>query len=68
MSTEWVIVFTTNQAYEAEMVKVILTDHEIECYVVNKQDSAYLIGDIEVYVSTEMSFQAKQLILQFKGE
>ena len=68
MTTDWVIVFTTNQAYEAELVKLMLTDNEIECYIVNKQDSAYLFGDIEIYVSTEMSFQAKQLILQFKGE
>jgi hypothetical protein len=68
MSTEWVKVYSSNQIYEIEMVKALLADNEIEGISMNKQDSAYLFGEIEVYVTSENAFNARQLIIQFKGE
>jgi len=68
MNSDWVMVFSTNQPYEAEIIKALLLSYDIECVLVNKQDSAYLFGEIEVYVSTIDSFQAKQLIEEHKGE
>lgn len=68
MFENWVVIFTTNQLYEAEMVRNYLNDHGIECVIMNKKDSAYMFGDIEVYVPTEEAFTAKQLILDFKSE
>jgi hypothetical protein len=68
MTSDWVVVYSSNQLYEAEMVKVLLDDNEIENINLNKQDSAYLFGEIEVYVSAENAFKARQLIIQFKGE
>jgi len=46
----------------AEMAKAILEDNDIEVIVMNKQDSFYLIGDIEVYVKPEDVIRAKFLI------
>jgi hypothetical protein len=54
--------------YEAEMVKNLLADNDIECVIMNKQDSVYMFGDIEVYVPTNETLKAKQLIIEFKGE
>lgn len=68
MAVDWVIVYSTNQVFEAGLIKEMLLEHEIECVTVNKQDSAYLIGDIEVYVPTTDAFKATQLISKFKGE
>lgn len=68
MSLDWVVVYTTDKAFDAEIVKAALESNDIPCILVNKQDSAYLIGDIEIYVSTENAFSAKQLILHSKGE
>lgn len=68
MFENWVVIFTTNQLYEAEMVRNYLNDRGIECVIMNKKDSAYMFGDIEVYVPTEEAFTAKQLILDFKSE
>lgn len=65
---DWTMIYSTNQPYEIEMVKGILADNEIECISMNKQDSAYLIGEIEIYVSIADAFNAQQLIIQFKGE
>ena len=68
MSSDWVIVFSTNQQFEADIVKEILSDNDIECVSMNKQDSSYHFGEIEIYVSTSDAFKANQLISTFKGE
>jgi len=64
----WVPVYSSVQLYEAEMVRSMLADNEIECVIMNKQDSVYKFGEIDVYVPTNEAFKAKQLILEFKGE
>ena len=64
----WVPVFSSAQLYEAEMVRGMLADNDIECVIMNKQDSAYMFGEIDVYVPTDQAFSAKQLILELKGE
>jgi len=68
MTDDWVKVYSSNQLYETELVKAILDDNEIGSIIMNKQDSAYLFGEIEVYVSAENAFNARQLIIQLKGE
>jgi hypothetical protein len=68
MFDNWVVIYSTAQLYEAEMVKSIMAENDIECVIMNKQDSNYGFGEIEVYVPTFEAFKAKQLILEFKGE
>jgi hypothetical protein len=68
MLDNWVIIYSTAQVYEAELVKSVMEDNEIECVIMNKKDSTYGFGDIELYVPTEAAFKAKQLISDFKGE
>ena len=63
MEKDWINIFTTNQAYLAEMIKDVLADNDIQAVVMNKQDSAYItIGDIEIYVKAENVIRAKFLI------
>lgn len=61
-----VIVYTTNQLYQAEMLKNILADHGIFSFIINKQDSNYHFGDIEVYVNQDDVIRAKMLIEKFE--
>ncbi len=68
MLENWEIIYTTNKLYEAEMVRNIMEDNEIECVIMNKQDSTYGFGDIEVCVPVENILAAKQLILKFESE
>jgi len=68
MSENWEVIYTTNQLYEAELVQDIMEDHDIECVIMNKKDSAYGFGEIEICVTTDNTFKAKQLIIEFKGE
>ena len=68
MVSDWGMVYSSNQLYDVELVKALLTDNEIESVSMNKQDSAYHFGEIEIYVSTANVLKARQLIIQFKGE
>ncbi len=68
MPADWVIIYTTNQVFEADMVKEMLANNEIESVSMNKQDSSYHFGEIEIYVSTSDAFKAAQLISELKGE
>jgi hypothetical protein len=68
MSENWEAIYSTDKLYEAEMVKNMFTDNDIECVILNKQDSTYRFGEIEVFVPTESVLRAKQLIIEFKGE
>ncbi len=59
----WSLIFTTNVAFQAEIVKQMLESNGIETVVIDKQDSSYpSIGEAEVYVSPGSEAKAKQLI------
>jgi hypothetical protein len=53
MSENWEVIYSTNQLYESEMVKDMMIDNGIECVIMNKQDSTYGFGEIEVCVTRE---------------
>lgn len=61
----WTKVYSTPDEYEAEILKAVLAENEIGAVTLNKKDSAYLIGEIELYVLTENVIQAKQVITKF---
>ncbi len=44
------------------MIKALLTHNEINSVVVNKQDSSYMFGEFEVFVSREDVVKAKFVI------
>ncbi len=61
---EWVKIYTTTQPHKIEIVRALLTEHDIESMVVNKTDSSYpgIIGDIEIYVLDKMEVLARFII------
>ena len=68
MEKDWVMVYTTDKLYEAELLKEILRDNNINAILLNKQDSAYKsFGDIEIYVNTRNVIRAKLLINEFES-
>jgi len=68
MFDNWALVYSTPHFYETEIIKSIMAENDIECISMNKKDSAYLFGDIEVYVPKGEALRAKQLIPDFKSE
>ena len=67
MASDKVIVYTTNNAVEAEMVHQQLSNHAITSFIVNKQDSSYLFGEIEVHVDRDDFIRAKKIIEDYFG-
>ncbi len=67
MEKGWILIFTTNNLPEAEMIKGLLNEHEIDAVNLNKQSSTHLIGDIEIYVNHINVISAKQLISKLLG-
>ena len=67
MEKGWVIAYTTNQAYQAEIFTEVLRDHGIRGQVINKMDSTYrTFGEIEVYVQDSHILKAKLLAKEFE--
>jgi len=58
-------IFSSGQPYQAEMVRQMLSDHNIQSFLVNKQDSAYKFGEVELYVNRDDVIRAKKLIQEF---
>ena len=68
MTSERVIVYSTNKLYEAEIVRQILGDNGISSFIMNKMDSAYQFGEIEVLVLGENVMRAKLLIHEYENQ
>ena len=63
----WKCVYTTDQAYQAELVKGYLANENVEAVVFNKKDSAYtMFGELEVLVQPEDENIATELIKEKK--
>ncbi len=67
MIDDKLVVYTSNKAYEIELLKKYLADHDIISFSINKQDSSYHFGEIELYVDKDDAIRAKRLISKFKS-
>mgnify|MGYP000977718657 CR=1 FL=1 len=51
MSENWIKVYTTSDAFTAEVLKQGLTEAGIPAVAINKQFSAYQMGEIHILVN-----------------
>jgi hypothetical protein len=66
MEKDWVQIYSTDRMFQAEILKQVLSDHEIEAVIINKMDSSYKsFGEIEIYVKNIHVIKAKMLSGQF---
>jgi len=67
MEKDWVVVFETDQIWQAEMAREVLEIDEIKAVVLNKKETAYNItGDIEVCVHKNDLEKSLELLKTFK--
>lgn len=64
----WTLVYRGSKIHEVNFIKGLLEQNNITSVIVNKQDSAYMIGDIELYVTVEDAFNANQIINNLRSE
>lgn len=63
MEKDWVSVFHTGQNFQAEIAKEILENEEINCVIINENDSTFpSIGEIEVMVHKDFEEKATELL------
>ncbi len=62
MSSDWVKIYESSDLYRAEIYKGGLEAEGIEAVIMNKKDSAYLFGRMELYVQPEDAIKAIHLI------
>lgn len=62
MDDKWTMIYSSPDVIKVEMMKGLLATENIESVVINKKDSAYLIGEAELFVQIENAFQANQII------
>ncbi len=60
--TDFEKVYATSQMYQAEIIKAVLEDNNIESFILNKRDSMMKVGDIEVLVKPEDLILARIII------
>ena len=68
MTSDKVRVYSTNKMYEAEIIRQILGDNEIDSFLMNKMDSAYQFGEIEILVGRDNVMRAKLLIQEYEDQ
>ena len=62
MEENWKVVYTADRFYKAELVQGLLKENGIESIVMNKEDSEFLVGTVELYVD-EADFEKAEKIV-----
>ena len=65
---KWEVVYKTENPQRAEIVKSILEEKGFQPIIINKKDSAYLFGVLEVKVNQEEVLRALREIENIKFE
>jgi len=55
-------VFSANKMYKINIIQELLTENNIESYVLNQKGSAFLIGDIHLFVDEKDEAKALTII------
>jgi len=62
MSKNWKKIYSTTYLHKAEIAKAVLQDNNIDTMILNKRDSMYLIGEIELYALQDNFLKAINII------
>lgn len=68
MDENWTRIFTSQHLYKVEILKAVLEENNINSIIINKKDSSYHFGEVELYVTVEDAFTARQIIAKSEGE
>jgi hypothetical protein len=55
-------IYSSGEIFKAEIVKAVLLDNSIDSVIVNKKDSSYNFGEVELHVHPDDVIAAKQII------
>jgi hypothetical protein len=62
MEESWQKIYSSTYEHKVQIVRAVLKDFEIDSVVINKKDSNYHFGELELYVQNDNVIKAKQII------
>lgn len=62
MEENLVEVFAADEVYKVNLIKELLEENKIECFVLNQKGSALLLGNIEIFVDKKDEKKAREII------
>ena len=62
MEKGWASIYSSSQEHVVTIAKDILEENNIASIIINKKDSSYLFGEIELFVKNENVIRAKYLL------
>ena len=62
MRNEWVIVYSTSDVFQAEVIKQMLLSNSIDAISMNQKDSSYHFGSVNIYTKEKDMKKAKEII------
>jgi len=68
MNDNWIKIYVTDNYQKAQLIKMRLEENGINTVDINKKDSMYLFGDIELYVDKINFIKAKDVIKEIENE
>lgn len=68
MEKDWIKIRTYSNAIEAELARQMLEENDTPAVILNKQDSSYLFGKIELYVAGINEEKALILLEETKND
>ncbi|MCK5535765.1 MAG: hypothetical protein KAI79_03010 [Bacteroidales bacterium] len=61
---DWMLAISFSDFHKAMLAKNILSQQNIDAIIMTKRDSAFLLGDIELYIEKEKLSEAKQILIE----
>ncbi len=61
---DFTLIYTSTKPLEIAAAISLLEEQDIPAYKINKKDSSYIFGEIELYVSAELVDRAKLILTE----
>ncbi|MBK9638118.1 MAG: DUF2007 domain-containing protein [Bacteroidetes bacterium] len=61
---DFTLIYTSTKPLEIAAAISLLEEQEIPAYKINKKDSSYIFGEIELYVSADLVDRAKLILTE----
>lgn len=62
MEEGWIKVYKTDKKYQADIIIELLDENGIRGVILDKKDSSYMFGNVEIYVAQEFEEKALTII------
>ena len=56
------VVYSADKRYKIDIIQELLAEHKIESIVLDQKGSAFLVGEIHLYVNDKDEAKAKKII------